>query len=513
MSAYRRAVAGLTVIVAIAVVIAIVLVTQGSSGSNASADTNSGRSSGSASVQRRNLVATDTESGTLSYANPQTVYDRLTGTITWLPAVGQLIQPGQVLFDVDNEPVILMNGSTPAYRALGPADSNGPDVLELNRSLIALGYNPDGIVADDVWQSATTAGVDQFQASLGETQTGTLALGRVVFLPGPQLVGTVSATVGSTGGGGGSGSPTGASLHARPPAPEFVDLVKPGAGRATLGPATTTPGTATTSPTNTSTTGAKTPTSTPTHPSTRPSTQTSSRSRGGPSGPSTLTIEQQIQQIIQALRAEAAASKPSQPPSSSRPGSNASSPAASSSSHPSSSSTAPAVAVLTTTSDKLIVTVDLPASSQSEARVGGRVQVELPDGSAARGRIIAVSPVAQSSSSSSGSGSGGGGGGGNGNGGGSSAAVPVTIAFTHRISGRGLDQAAVSVLFAQARATNVLSVPVTALIATSGSTYALQQAQAPHRLIPVTTGLFAAGYVQVSGAGIYDGLQVTDSQG
>jgi hypothetical protein len=35
----------------------------------------------------------------------------------------------------------------------------------------------------------------------------------------------------------------------------------------------------------------------------------------------------------------------------------------------------------------------------------------------------------------------------------------------------------------------------------------------PHALIPVTTGLFAAGYVEISGSGIYPGLAVTDSQG
>ena len=51
-------------------------------------------SAGAATVRRRNLVQTDTEAGTLSYANPQTVYDRLSGTVTWLPSVGQVIQPG-----------------------------------------------------------------------------------------------------------------------------------------------------------------------------------------------------------------------------------------------------------------------------------------------------------------------------------------------------------------------------------------------------------------------------------
>jgi len=71
----------------------------------------------------------------------------------------------------------------------------------------------------------------------------------------------------------------------------------------------------------------------------------------------------------------------------------------------------------------------------------------------------------------------------------------------------------VSVNFAQAKATNVLSVPVTALLATAGGGYEVQEAAAPHKLIPVTTGLFAAGYVQISGSGIDSGLQVTDAEG
>jgi hypothetical protein len=91
--------------------------------------------------------------------------------------------------------------------------------------------------------------------------------------------------------------------------------------------------------------------------------------------------------------------------------------------------------------------------------------------------------------------------------------VPVTITLDSKHNGGGLDQAAVSVNFAQARANHVLSVPVTALLAIAGGNYAIQEAASPHKLIPVTTGLFAAGYVQISGAGVYPGLQVTDSQG
>ena len=159
-----------------------------------------------------------------------------------------------------------------------------------------------------------------------------------------------------------------------------------------------------------------------------------------------------------------------------------------------------------------MVTVDLDASQQSEATVGEHVPVEMPAGNTVNGKISAVSSVAQASSSGSGPGSGTGSGSGSGSGS-SGSTIPVTITLAGNHPGAGLDQAAVSVNFAQAKAHNVLSVPVTALLATGGGGYAVQQAAAPHRLIPVTTGLFAAGYVQISGSGIDPGLQVTDSQG
>jgi hypothetical protein len=159
------------------------------------------------------------------------------------------------------------------------------------------------------------------------------------------------------------------------------------------------------------------------------------------------------------------------------------------------------------------VTVDLDATKQSEAVTGERVTVQLPDGSTARGRITHVSPVADVSSGS-GSGSGDSSGGSSGGSSGTpSATIPVTITLAGKRRPQGLDHASVSVEFQQQKAEHVLSVPVTALLARAGGTYAVQEAAAPHRLIPVTVGLFAAGYVQISGPGIDAGLRVTDSQG
>src|ERR1700761_4563872 len=107
--------ASLALLVVAAVVIGIVVSNKGSANDSSTAGTTA---TGATTVQRRNLVATDTESGTLSYADTQTVYNRLSGTITWVPQVGAVIHPGQTLFAVNNKPILLMNGSTPAYRDL-----------------------------------------------------------------------------------------------------------------------------------------------------------------------------------------------------------------------------------------------------------------------------------------------------------------------------------------------------------------------------------------------------------
>jgi hypothetical protein len=581
----RRLLGALALVVAVAVVIGLVI-NSGSSGSP-NAASNPGTVSGTATVQRRDLVETDTESGTLSYNNPETVYDRLSGTVTWLPSVGQEIKPGQALYKIAGEPVILMNGSTPAFRTLSSTDSDGPDVLELNRNLVALGFNADAIVVDDVWQPATTVGVELFQASLGETETDGLSLGRIAFLPGDQLVSAVDGTVGSTGAGGGSatadsGGSADASRTVGASAPEFVSLessdrvplheaksalsatTTTAADGAAGCPTTTTPATTpiTTQTTTTTTTTATTTGTTPcratrpkTRPTTGPTTTPPRRGRTGPGRPGSSSSSESketlaaLTALLKAetaqLKAEAAqlnaerGSSDTGHGSSTKPSSSSSAKSASGSGSGASKSSGGsgsgsgaskssggsgsgsggsggggnAEAILQTTSTHLVVTVDLAATSQSEAVRGEHVTVEMPAGNTVDGKITGVSPVAESSSGSGaagGSGSSGAAGGGSSS---SSSTIPVTVTLSGHHAGAGLDQAAVSVNFAEAKAKNVLSLPVTALLATAGGGYAVQEAVAPHRLIPVTTGLFAAGYVQISGSGVYPGLQVTDSQG
>jgi len=124
-----------------------------------------------ATIARRDLVQTDDQQGTLGYSGNATVYSQLGGIVTWLPQPGDVIRPDRRLFSLDQTPVVLMNGRVPASRTLAQGVSDGADVLELKRDLVALGYDPEGqITIDEHFDAATAAGVKRWEAAHGLTQ-------------------------------------------------------------------------------------------------------------------------------------------------------------------------------------------------------------------------------------------------------------------------------------------------------------------------------------------------------
>lgn len=122
------------------------------------------------------------------------------GTVTALPGAGSVIERGGTLYRLDGDPIVLMYGSTPAYRALQSGVSDGPDVRELEENLAALGFDPGAV--DDSFTSTTAAAVSDWRESVGLRKTGVMELGRVVFLPGPRRVGERKTSVGSVLGAG-----------------------------------------------------------------------------------------------------------------------------------------------------------------------------------------------------------------------------------------------------------------------------------------------------------------------
>jgi len=137
--------------------------------------------------------------------------------------------------------------------------------------------------------------------------------------------------------------------------------------------------------------------------------------------------------------------------------------------------------VLETTSTRREVTASLSTDDQGAAKAGDRALVDLPNGGSVRGRITSVGAVAHSS----------------GDGGG--ATIDVTVELP-RHGVPPLDQAPVSVEIARERVHNAVAVPIVALLAKPGGGYGVELV-GPRgtRIVAVTPGLFADGYVQVDG--------------
>jgi peptidoglycan hydrolase-like protein with peptidoglycan-binding domain len=390
----RRRAAPVALVVGVLAVAGVAVLTLGSGGESPSRSTGSGGST--ATVTRQTLVERETVTGTLGYAGGRTVINRLgssgagaetpgatdpsaseassagsppasdsdsgsdggyggSGTVTALPKAGSVIERGGALYRLDGDPIALMYGSTPAYRALQPGVEDGRDVRQLERNLAALGFDPGTV--DETFTSSTAAAVGGWQESVGLPQTGSVELGRVVFQPGPRRVGEHKTSEGS---------------------------------------------------------------------------------------------------VLSA-----------------------------------------GTEVLETSSTRRVVTVELDATLQSLAKEGEGVEVTMPDGSVARGRIADVGRVAREVE---------------GSGTEDPSAEPqlvidVTVHLRAKKGLSRLDEAPVGVGLAQESRKNVLAVPVNALVARRGGGYGVELA-GNGRIVPVETGLFASGYVEVSGPAIREGTRV-----
>jgi hypothetical protein len=117
------------------------------------------------------------------------------GTVTALARAGSVVRRGGALYRLDGEPVVLMYGATPAYRDLELGVEDGRDVRQLERNLAALGFDPGTI--DTEFTSATSAAITDWQDEAGLPETGSVELGRVVFLPGARRIGEHRTSVGS----------------------------------------------------------------------------------------------------------------------------------------------------------------------------------------------------------------------------------------------------------------------------------------------------------------------------
>lgn len=137
--------------------------------------------------------------GRLGYDGVRDLGTTLGGTVTALPGAGSVIDRGGELFRIDNQPVALFFGALPMWRPFSAGMDDGPDVLQLEQNLAALGYfdrEPDTEFA-----ASTADAIEEWQEALGLQETGSIEPGRIVFAAGPQRIAAQKASIGDPAGG------------------------------------------------------------------------------------------------------------------------------------------------------------------------------------------------------------------------------------------------------------------------------------------------------------------------
>jgi peptidoglycan hydrolase-like protein with peptidoglycan-binding domain len=153
-----------------------------------------------AKVKKGELSSMVSLDGTLTYrarsdGSPYSVITQAGGTYTKLPDEGDMVDCGDVFYRVDDDPVLLLCGTVPAYRDLDIGDK-GRDVRQLNRNLHELGYDADRNDRD--FTSKTEDALKELQHDKGLDATGALDLGDAVFLPTAVRIAKVAGQLGGS---------------------------------------------------------------------------------------------------------------------------------------------------------------------------------------------------------------------------------------------------------------------------------------------------------------------------
>jgi peptidoglycan hydrolase-like protein with peptidoglycan-binding domain len=153
---------------------------------------------------------------------------------------------------------------------------------------------------------------------------------------------------------------------------------------------------------------------------------------------------------------------------------------------------APGQSILSYTGTRRVVTTSLDVDDARLAPAGAPVKVTLPDNKVVDGKVESASTVVQAGQ----------------NGGESTTRVDVVITLGE--TKVEFEKASVRIVFTASTREKVLTVPVAALLALREGGYAVEavNGDGTTKVIPVKTGLFASGRVEVSGDGIAEGLTV-----
>lgn len=145
-------------------------------------------------VTKGDLIEQVRVPGKLGFSGQRDLGTELTGTITGLPKAGTTIAQGQELFRIDDRPITMLTGELPVWRGFAEKMTNGRDIKQLEASLASLGFFE--FEPDEKFTAATSKAIKAWQKSVGLKQTGSIELGRIVFLPNEVRVQATKSAVG-----------------------------------------------------------------------------------------------------------------------------------------------------------------------------------------------------------------------------------------------------------------------------------------------------------------------------
>lgn len=151
-------------------------------------------------------------------------------------------------------------------------------------------------------------------------------------------------------------------------------------------------------------------------------------------------------------------------------------------------------ALFDVTSPSKLVQANVKLSDQRLAVLDAPVTIDLPAGEATTGRITSVGTPTETETSS----------------GKTEVVIPIVVSLDDAAATGEIQQASVTVHLPAEQKENVLIVPIEALIALDADTFGVEilRKDGTTTRVPVTTGLFAAGQVEVAGKDISEGQKV-----
>ncbi|MFE2039846.1 peptidoglycan-binding protein [Streptomyces sp. NPDC059477] len=156
--------------------------------------------------------------------------------------------------------------------------------------------------------------------------------------------------------------------------------------------------------------------------------------------------------------------------------------------------TGPDQQVFTYTGTVKVVSVDLDPADQRLAEKGGTVAVRLPDGSVAEGVIEKVSTVIEEGDGPEEQ---------------AQTKIRLVVGLTDEKTADAFELGAVGVDFTAGERADVLTVPVAALLTLAEGGFGVEVVEGSTSVyVPVKTGLFADGKVEITGDGIAEGVKV-----